>query len=99
MKEKETGIPIIVCTEYRGVFFGYVDKFPESIPQEIKLYRSKMCVYWSEKVKGIMGLAENKNLSGCKITGEIPSILLNRITAIMEVSSEAEKAWQKGNWE
>lgn len=96
---KEKPVPVIVCTEFKGVFFGYVDQFPQSIPTEIRLTKSKMCVYWSADVNGVMGLASKHKFTNCKITPEIPSILLNKITAIMEVSSEAERAWLKGCWE
>jgi hypothetical protein len=85
---------LVVCTGKRGVFFGYGDV---SQP-DIRLERARMCVYWSADVKGILGLAATGPSKDCRVTAEVPAITLNDVTAVMEVSDEAEKAWQAQPW-
>ena len=51
----EQGAPVVVTTEHRGVFFGYLDGSRDS---ETALLRdAQMCVYWSADVRGVLGLA------------------------------------------
>lgn len=54
---------IIVCTDQRGVFFGYV---PEDGPSNevmlgagvtVRLKRARMAVYWTDAERGVFGLA------------------------------------------
>lgn len=47
--------PVLVTTEFRGVFFGYV-KTDKKLPEEITLTNAKNCIYWSD-CGGFMGLA------------------------------------------
>lgn len=85
---------VIVTTEHRGVFFGYANK---TDGETINLKRSRLCVYWSADVRGFMGLAATGPNRNCKI-GPPADITLRKITAVLEVSPEAEKAWNEGFW-
>lgn len=87
--------PLVVTTEHRGVFFGYGEMTNEKI---IKLTDARMCVYWSADVHGIIGLAANGPTKGCKITPAAPSILLQGVTSIQEVSPSAEEKWKQEIW-
>lgn len=49
---------VVITTELRGVFFGYLDKEPKKIPAEITLKNARMCVYWDSTVKGVLGYEE-----------------------------------------
>lgn len=86
--------PVIVTTAHRGVFFGYAK---DTEGETIKLARSRLCVYWSADCKGFMGLAANGPTKSCRI-GPPADIELRNITAVLEVSPEAEKAWIAGAW-
>lgn len=81
--------PVIVCTEYKGVFFGYATKTKGDV---IDLKRARCCIYWSANVGGFMGLAEKGPNSNCKI-GATADIELRKVTCVLEVSPTAEKAW------
>jgi len=93
-KTKETAV--MVTTEFRGVFFGYMTGLPEN--GSITLKRAQNCVYWSSDVKGFMGLAAAGPTKGCKIGPAVPSITLNKVTAVVEVSDEAAEKWMKAPW-
>src|SRR6185437_2017311 len=47
--------PVVVTTEHRGVFFGYL--LEDKSPDRVILEDARMCVYWSAKVHGVLGLA------------------------------------------
>ena len=87
MKTKER--PVIVTTSYRGVFFGYAEN---TDGETIFLKRSRLCLYWAADLRGFMGLAAIGPNSTCKI-GPPADITLRAITAVMEVSPEAEAKW------
>jgi len=83
-------IPVIVCTDKRGVVFGYTQHV-EARP--IKLTDARMCLYWSADVGGVFGLGEKGPTGDCKISAVVPAISLEGVTAVMSVDPAAEKAW------
>ena len=85
---------VIVTTAHRGVFFGY-SKLTDG--ETIALRGARLCLYWSPDVKGFMGLAANGPTSKCRI-GPPADITLRNITAVLEVSPTAVKAWESGPW-
>jgi hypothetical protein len=87
---------VIVTTEHRGVFFGYVK--PADIDKNvIPLKRARLCVYWSADVKGFMGLAAGGPSDGCRI-GPAADIKLRKITAVLDVTPEAVARWEGAPW-
>ena len=90
--EKDGKVPVVVCTEKRGVFFGWaIDK--DARP--IKLTGMRMCLYWSENVGGVLGLAEVGPLSGCKISRQVTGeSTIEFVTVVMEASADAAEAWK-----
>lgn len=86
-----TAIPVIVCTDKRGVVFGYTYN---PLARPINLSDARMCLYWSADVGGVFGLAENGPSAGCKISATVPAISLEGVTAIMTADPKAEKAWK-----
>lgn len=87
---KHSAIPVVVCTDKRGVVFGYTENH-EARP--IKLTNARMCLYWSADVGGVFGLSDNGPNSECKISATAPSLTLEGVTAVFEVTDAAEKAW------
>ena len=82
--------PVIVCTDKRGVVFGYTTNYHGD---QITLTQARMCLYWSAEVGGVFGLAEKGPTKNCKISATAPSLMLNGITAVFSVDDVAEKAW------
>jgi len=87
---------LMVTTEHKGVFFGYGEA-QES--KTIELDNARMCVYWNEATKGVVGLAAIGPQLGCRITPAAPKIYLNGVTAIMVCSEIATKQWEKEPWQ
>jgi hypothetical protein len=87
---------VMVTTEFRGVFFGYMTEMPKD--GSITLTKAQNCVYWSSDVKGFMGLAATGPTKDCKVGPSVPSITLNKVTAVVEVSAEAAEKWMNAPW-
>lgn len=88
-KARATDRPVIVCTEYKGVFFGYA---ADTSGDVIRLRDARMAIYWGT-TRGVMELAEVGPNPKSKISAKA-DIEVRRITAVIEVSPAALKAWE-----
>lgn len=82
--------PVIVCTEYRGVFFGYATDTRRS---KIKLSKARMAITFGT-TRGVMQLAETGPTPASKISARA-DIEVRKVTAVFEVTPEAAKAWEE----
>lgn len=90
-EQSTTKRPVLVTTEFRGVFFGWLD---DPDPGEtVKLTDARNVIYWSEDVRGFLGLASNGPTDGCKI-GPRADIELRKVTSIADVSEDALNRWE-----
>lgn len=81
--------PVIVCTEHRGVFFGYA---ADTAGDVIHLSRARMAICWGT-TKGVMQLAETGPTGTSKISARA-DIEVRKVTAIFEVTPEATTKWE-----
>ena len=81
--------PVIICTEFKGVFFGYAT---DTTGDVIQLKDARMAIYWGT-TKGVMQLAETGPTSSSKISAKA-DIEVRKITAVFEVSDAAHEAWK-----
>ena len=86
--------PVIVCTEKRGVIFGYAKKDRPNKKGQIKLKKARMCLYWPASVGGVFGLGDKGPNAETKVSAMLDSVLLEGVTAIFDVTKDAEKAWK-----
>ena len=93
-KKKER--PVLVTTQYRGVFMGYMngDVEPDGT---LTLKRARCCVYWPATCEGFLGLATVGPLDGSRV-GPAADITLYGVMCIAEVTPEAEKKWEEHPW-
>lgn len=89
MKNKKSR-PVLVTTEFRGVFFGYAE---DTKGDTVKLERAKCAIYWNSDVNGFLGLASVGPNSGCRIS-RAANVELRKVTAVVECTPEAVKAWE-----
>jgi hypothetical protein len=94
---KENARAVVVTTEHRGVFFGYV-KADGNLPAEITLTHARNAVFWSQSVQGVVGLAAKGPKSDCRIGPAIPEMTIWKITAVMACTPEAVAAWEEQPW-
>lgn len=88
-KAAATERPVIVCTEYKGVFYGIATDTSGDV---VHLKRARMAIYWGTD-KGIMQLAETGPTSSSRISARA-DIEVRKITAVFEVTAAAAEAWE-----
>ena len=91
----QTERPVLVTTEFRGVFFGYADDTTGDI---IKLKRARNIPYWDVSTKGFLGLAEKGPGKQCRV-GPAADIELRKITCVAECTPAATEAWEAAPWQ
>lgn len=94
--KKSTERPVLVTTEHRGVFFGYL-RGPYDGGSLVSLTRARLAVYWSSAMGGFMGLASTGPDSQCRI-GPRADITLRGVTAVTDVTPEATAKWESAAW-
>lgn len=82
--------PVLVCTDKRGVVFGYTLR-PQADP--ITLTDARMCLYWSSEIGGVFGLTDKGPNSNCKISAASKSVDLSGVTAVFDLTDDAIQAW------
>lgn len=94
-KTKETTLaklperPVIVCTEYRGVFFGYA---ADTSGDRIHLRGARMAIYWGT-TRGVLELAETGPTPKSRLSARA-DIEVRKITAVFEVTPTAVERWE-----
>lgn len=92
-------IAVLITTDNtkRGVFMGFIN--PEDADKDTFVAEEvRMAVYWSTDVRGVVGLAANGPTKSCKISPAAKKAVLKGVTATLELSDEALKAWRKEPW-
>ncbi len=96
MKDK-TAVLITTDSTKRGVFMGFID--PKDADKEtLEVYDVRMAVYWSADVKGVIGLAATGPTKDCRISEAAKKATLKGVTAVMELTDKALRAWEKEPW-
>jgi len=86
--------PVLVTTEFRGVFFGYSD---DTSGDTITLKNARNCIYWPSTQGGFGGLASEGPANGSRVGAVVESLELRKITSVSEVTADAAAAWEKAN--
>lgn len=82
--------PVIVCTEFKGVFMGYAE---DTTGDRIILKRAKMAIRFGTS-KGVMELADTGPTSSSKISARAPEIEIRKISAVFEMTPAAVARWE-----
>lgn len=89
VQEQSPGRPVIVCTEHRGVFFGYATDTTGGI---IHLKRARMAIKFGTS-RGVLQLAESGPTSSSRISARA-DVEVRKVTAVFEVTGEAVQRWE-----
>ena len=85
---------VLITTEFRGVFFGYI-KDDKKLPAQVTLSGVKNCIYWHSSVGGFLGLASGGPNKECRIGKRVNEITLYKVTSVTPVEDAAVEAWEK----
>jgi hypothetical protein len=97
MATKKTGRPVLVTTEHRGVFFGYLIGDPS--PEKVTLDRARNITYWDQATRGFLGLASTGPTDACRVSGAAAEgSTLYKITGVFTCTPEAVKRFEAGPW-
>jgi hypothetical protein len=86
--------PVLVTTEFRGVFFGYAE---DTSGDQITLTNARNCIYWPATNGGFGGLASEGPANGSRIGAVVETLDLRKITSVAEVSTAAVEVWEKAD--
>lgn len=84
---------VLVTTQYRGVFFGYVSSEKE-LPKRLTLKNARNVIYWAATCNGFLGLASTGPNKDCKIGSKVEELTIFDITSVSPVSDSAIKIWE-----
>jgi hypothetical protein len=98
-KQAEDKVAVLITTDStkRGVFMGLIDP-KDSEKETIEAEEVRMAVYWSVDVRGVIGLAATGPSKDCRITPAAKKATIKGVTAVLEMTEEALKAWRKEPW-
>ena len=91
-------IPVLVTTDKRGVFFGYVVESPASLAGEIELSDARNCIYWTTEMHGVFGLASRGPSKDCRIGPKVSWLRLSGVTSVALCTPEAAGRWEEEPW-
>lgn len=86
--------PVLVTTEFRGVFFGYI-KNGTKLPAEITLTGARNCISWTAAIGGFLGLASAGPDKDCRLGKPVSELTLYKITSVTPVESIAIEKWER----
>jgi len=88
---------VVVTTENRGVFFGYVEDESKA-PERITLSGCRNCIYWPQSTRGFLGLASSGPKEGSRVGPAAAETTLFKLTSVTVATPEAVEAWEKSTW-
>jgi len=83
---------VIITTEHRGVFFGYVEDDTDLTQTTLGLKDARMAIRW-QTTKGIAELAKEGPNEDSIIGDQADWPVIHKVTGVMMVTPEAEKKW------
>ncbi len=88
--------PVLVTTEHRGVFFGYLKGEPAKA--KVTLTDARNVVYWSDEIRGFLGLASEGPTDSCKVGPKVPELAVFDITSVTRCTEAAVERFEEGPW-
>lgn len=89
MQNAAQQVPVLVTTQYRGVFFGFLESREGD---SVVLSRARCAIRWAT-TGGFLELAKDGPNENSKIGSEAERITLFGVTSIAEVSAKAVEKW------
>lgn len=98
MSDEKT--PVLVTTEHRGVFSGLYDGDPADADKaKLTLTEARMCVRWSDQMRGLPGLAKMGPDGECRISPAVDELTIFDVTAVALLTDQAWERWREEPWE
>ena len=88
--------PVLVTTQHRGVFFGYLNGEPAK--ESLRLQKARNVLYWSAECKGFLGLASEGPKPGSRV-GPPADITLYDVACVADVTPAAVDRFEAAPWD
>ena len=91
---KKSGKAVLVTTEWRGVFFGWLVTAADYNRKDrrIVLHRARNIIYWAG-THGFLGLAASGPEATSKVGSEAPRVELHGVTSVTDCTAAAVQAF------
>lgn len=89
---------VLVTTENRGVFFGFLADEDNQAPASVTLTDGRNCIYWSDSTKGFLGLASDGPDEHCRVGPKASRFTVYGVTSIADVTQDAVARWESAPW-
>ena len=97
MSETNGHRPVLVTTQHRGVFFGYLHGEPSK--EKVIIDRCRNVTYWDAATKSFLGLAANGPTNQCRVSAAAGAeSTLYDVTGVFVCTPEAVEKFEKGPW-
>lgn len=96
MSDMNSKRPVLVTTQHRGVFFGYLVGEPSK--EQVVVDRVRNVTYWDAATRGFLGLASTGPTKGCRVTAAAGETTLYDITGVFTCTPDAVAAFEAGPW-
>lgn len=87
------GKPVLVTTEFRGVFYGRLEEGQDESARTLVLTNCRNAIYWSGS-KGFLGLAKDGPENGSRIGATALRVRLHAVTSVTDCSDNATAKWE-----
>lgn len=87
---------VVVTTEHKGVFFGYVAD-DSQLPSQITLTRARCAVRWLNG-RGFLGLSSIGPQAGSRVSPPSDRLTIYKVTSVADCAEVAIKQWELGIW-
>lgn len=84
---------VLVTTQHRGVFFGYLPADADRTNRTLTLRNCRNAIYWAGS-RGFLGLASHGPDDGSRIGSQAPEVMLHDVTSVTSVSEAAVSKWE-----
>ena len=88
--------PVLVTTQHRGVFFGYLIGEPSK--EKVVIDRCRNVTYWDTATKSFLGLAATGPTKQCRVSAASAESTLYDVTGVFVCTPEAVEKFEQGPW-
>ena len=95
-KEEDKGLPVVVITDFKEIFFGYTESKPDA--DIIILKHGRQVIYYSKDTQGLVGLASIGPGKDSRISPACPQIVIRKPVNVLVVNESAIAKFSSVVW-